>query len=278
MKNQNSKIFFISDIHFFHTNIIKYCNRPYDNVDEMNADIIRRWNAVVNKNDIVWNLGDFIFAKKGNIETVREYVKKLNGRQYLVLGNHDRHVCKDMTYWYDCGFERVYDKPVLFQERYILSHEPVFTRQHLDLSGTDLVNIHGHIHNSNQDFYNLKDEDKQHWNSKDHQELRTIPDISKNSFNVSIEVINYTPIRWEQIVDSINKSPSITFLDPTKEFHIPFDQTQITPHIIPSIQIPSSSNPLDNVPDACKHCSNRNPDGTYRGPCMCTLNTPKITC
>lgn len=286
---ESKKVFFISDLHFYHTNIIKYCNRPYSDVDEMNADIIKRWNSVIHKGDVVWNLGDFAFVKKHEKDKIKELVSKLNGKQYLILGNHDRRISRNLRFWYDLGFEKVYDKPVLFQDQYILSHEPLESKHHLDLTGTQLKNIHGHIHNSNQDYYDMKDEDKPNWNSPNHKELRTIPDISKNSFNVSLEVINYTPIRFEQIVDAMNKDPIITepsktIPQPSKEFHIPFiqkeEQPKIVPHIIPEIPIYSDNGATIGwqIPEACKNCSNRNPDGSLKGPCLCTLGTPPVMC
>ena len=57
-------VYFISDTHFYHQRIIDYCHRPYLDVDEMNNDIIKKWNSVIKKNDIVWHLGDFAFFKK----------------------------------------------------------------------------------------------------------------------------------------------------------------------------------------------------------------------
>lgn len=272
---ESKKVFFISDLHFYHTNIIKYCNRPYSDVDEMNADIIKRWNSVIHKGDVVWNLGDFAFVKKHEKDKIKKLVSKLNGKQYLILGNHDRRISRNLRFWYDLGFEKVYDKPVLFQDQYILSHEPLKSKHHLDLNGTQLKNIHGHIHNSNQDYYDMKDEDKPNWNSPNHKELRTIPDISKNSFNVSLEVINYTPIRFEQIVDAMNKKE----FEPDK---ITFPKITINPLDIRDIPSQKNTPEFPNhpwqIPEACKNCSNRNPDGSLKGPCMCTLGTPPVIC
>jgi calcineurin-like phosphoesterase family protein len=78
-------IFFTSDHHFDHANIIKYCNRPFLSVDEMNEEIVKRWNQVVDANDTVYYLGDFSLGK-GSVE---KFVPRLNGEKYLVMGNHD---------------------------------------------------------------------------------------------------------------------------------------------------------------------------------------------
>ena len=57
-------IWFTSDTHFDHKNIIKYCNRPFKDIDEMNAELERRWNAVVAPGDRVFHLGDFAFTAR----------------------------------------------------------------------------------------------------------------------------------------------------------------------------------------------------------------------
>lgn len=61
-------IFFTSDTHFWHENIIKFCNRPFSSVEEMNDTIIENWNKVVGENDIVFHLGDFVFVVLTNLK------------------------------------------------------------------------------------------------------------------------------------------------------------------------------------------------------------------
>ncbi len=84
-------IWFQSDLHVFHKNIILYAKRPYSSVEEMNEALIKNHNAVVKPNDTVWNLGDFSFGTK---EQTTEVLKRLNGKINIVLGNHDR-IIKD---------------------------------------------------------------------------------------------------------------------------------------------------------------------------------------
>lgn len=76
---------FTSDQHFGHSNILKYCNRPFENVFQMNECIIENHNDLVRKNDYVFHLGDFCF------HTPIQYLKKLNGKHFLIRGNHDAH-------------------------------------------------------------------------------------------------------------------------------------------------------------------------------------------
>lgn len=196
------KVFLISDTHFYHGNIIKYCHRPYKDVEQMNIDIIHKWNSVIGKNDVVWHLGDFAFFSKKDHERVERIISKLNGTINLLLGNHDRHVCTDLKFWYDLGFGKVIDKPFVFMDKYILSHEPLITKNKIDVRGSPFKNIFGHTHNSNADFYALPPEGQKQWNSNN-PEWRPVPDITKSWFNVSIEVIDYKPIAFEEIVQKM---------------------------------------------------------------------------
>lgn len=81
------EIFFTADTHFYHRNIIEYCKRPYESVEEMNEAIVENWNAVVQKHDIIYHLGDVSF---GTAEETRKVLSRLNGIKHLITGNHDR--------------------------------------------------------------------------------------------------------------------------------------------------------------------------------------------
>lgn len=165
-------IFFTSDTHFYHENIIKYCNRPFSSVDEMNEKLIENWNSVVGKNDIVWHLGDFCFGQKDNISKI---IPKLNGRINLVMGNHDHQKIK---FYYDSGFNRVYDRQVIINGFYILSHAPL---QFLN-DNCPFFNIYGHVHDS--PMYNT-------W--------------SKCGCCACVERHDYKPISWKEIQNHIEK-------------------------------------------------------------------------
>lgn len=90
---EGQNIFFTSDTHFNHKNIIKYCKRPFISVEEHDETLINNWNKVIDKNDIVFHLGDFAFASKTYVNNVLD---KLNGKIYLCIGNHDwRRIVKE---------------------------------------------------------------------------------------------------------------------------------------------------------------------------------------
>lgn len=110
---------FASDHHFGHTNIIKFANRPFQSVDEMNSEMLKRHNAVVQNSDDIYLLGDFAFCDP------RIYLPKLKGRKHLILGNHDQSRVKHL---HDPGNHLIWIKEVALievQSQVIfLSHYP----------------------------------------------------------------------------------------------------------------------------------------------------------
>lgn len=80
--------FFTADEHYFHTNIIKHCNRPFAHAHEMNETIIANFNAVVTKNDATWHLGDFMWLN--DPIKVIHILSRLNGEHHVMQGNHDK--------------------------------------------------------------------------------------------------------------------------------------------------------------------------------------------
>ena len=163
------KTFIISDTHFGHENIISYCSRPFVTVEEMDRQLIQKWNSVVSKNDIVYHLGDFAL---GSIHKVAEYRSKLNGKIFLITGNHDGYSIKK---YYEAGFDKVYDKPIIYQDFFILSHTPMFITENMPYA-----NIFGHVHNNPQ-----------------------YSDYSSNSACVCVERTEYKPIEAEYVCSKI---------------------------------------------------------------------------
>ena len=84
--SSEDKLFFTSDTHWGHKNIIGFCNRPYKSVEEMNEKLIENWNSVVPEDGIVFHLGDFAF---GGTPLWKSVCERLNGKIHLVIGNHD---------------------------------------------------------------------------------------------------------------------------------------------------------------------------------------------
>lgn len=82
-----SDIFFVSDTHWGHANVIRYSNRPFTDVDHMNEILVKNWNEVVKPEDTVWHLGDFAFM---SYPEFKKLIWRLNGNINVCLGNHDK--------------------------------------------------------------------------------------------------------------------------------------------------------------------------------------------
>lgn len=158
-----------SDLHFSHFNIIKYCNRPFQSAEEMDNVIIENWRKTVKPNDIIFNLGDVAMCEMKQGDKLKTLIQSLPGYKVLVLGNHDK---RDINYWLDVGFSEVYKYPIIIDQWFILSHDTLFMN-----SNIPYINIHGHVHDK----------------SINH----------KSYVNVSVEVINYTPINLDELESKI---------------------------------------------------------------------------
>lgn len=127
-------MFFTSDYHLGHANIIKYCNRPFSDVKDMDEHIISAHNEKVSRNDTVYFLGDFSFK-----DSIEYYRNKLNGKIHLIMGNHDhRHLCKNC-------FESIRDMAVLNVEntQIILCH---YAMRVWHNSHRNTIHLYGHSH------------------------------------------------------------------------------------------------------------------------------------
>ena len=95
-------IWFTSDLHFYHNNVINNSKRPFKNMDEMHEVLIKNWNDRVKKKEIIYVLGDFSF---GGFEKTKEILSRLKGYKILIKGNHD----KDAAWMIRAGFDKVYE-------------------------------------------------------------------------------------------------------------------------------------------------------------------------
>lgn len=86
-----SNVFFTSDQHYYHSRIIKYCDRPFSSVEEMNEKLIDNHNSIIKQNDTVYMLGDFAWLN--DVDKLTELFKRLNGIKHFILGNHDNPNC-----------------------------------------------------------------------------------------------------------------------------------------------------------------------------------------
>lgn len=160
------KTYFIADTHFGHGAIIRYENRPFKDTKEQEEVLIRKWNDVVTSEDTVYVVGDFGLSDSKE-ETMR-VCQMLNGKKILVMGNHDTNSSE----WYrQCGFAEASPWPIIFENFWILSHEPLYINENMPYA-----NIYGHVHAN-----------------------PTYKDASRQSVCVCVERIDYCPISFEEI-------------------------------------------------------------------------------
>jgi calcineurin-like phosphoesterase family protein len=177
-------IYFTSDLHFGHKNVISFDNRPFENIEKMDETIITNWNKTVNKNDTVYILGDISFYNK--IEQVVEKLQQLKGNKILIKGNHDNEYYKKEIFK-DCFIDiKDYYEFKYNHKYFILSHYPMMFYNHQHSNG---IMCYAHVHNSQEEDY-IK---------KFILDLKN-NDIPCNMFNVGIMNTEYKPISIDEII------------------------------------------------------------------------------
>lgn len=160
-----SHVFFIGDLHLNHRNIIRYCDRPFRSIGQMNRRLVSNWNRTVGRDDTVYFLGDLALGRGGH-RTIR-WLSTLNGNIVFIRGNHD---------WTD--EMESYGKLILNYNghSFLLTHNPRDVPDRWD----DWV-IHGHIHNNDLDNFPLVNR-------------------IKKTVNVSAELVDYRPISLRELL------------------------------------------------------------------------------
>ncbi len=163
-----------ADTHLGHLNIIKYCNRPFKDIYEMNDTMLKNWKKIVKPVDTIIHLGDV--SSGIDKDTLGGIIRSMPGKKLLIMGNHD--FGHSIKWWEDVGFDRVYDYPIIYKKWFMLSHTPLFINQQVPYA-----NIHGHIHQNKME--------------------------GKGYINVSVEQTNYMPICLEDIIAQCNINPNM---------------------------------------------------------------------
>ena len=166
-------IFFTADTHFFHKNVIRYCNRPFSSVAEMNDILIQNWNSVVNPGDIVYHLGDFAHCCKPHEAIAIR--KQLNGQIIMIRGSHDHHMsflAPYLTNVHTVLTAKFYDKPEM---EITLSHHPFLSWPKCHYGTWHLFGHH-------------------------HGNLRLPAEIMGKSFDCGVDCWDYKPISYDQVV------------------------------------------------------------------------------
>lgn len=151
-------IYFTSDLHFGHKNILKYCPnfRNFQSVDEMDEYLINLWNKTVTPDDEIYNLGDFSFYN--SVEKTEQILTRLNGKHSLILGNHDNLINKNRDFFKNkfkndgnllleeiLNYKKLSFKINDIKENFILFHYPILEWDSKDHGS---ILLYGHLHDN----------------------------------------------------------------------------------------------------------------------------------
>ena len=170
-------MFFTSDTHFYHSNIINFCGRPFKNVEVMNETLIANWNSVVGPDDIIFHLGDFCLGGSAEWTNI---LNRLNGKIYLIVGNHD---IKNLRQGYYSRFEHIAMQMHIEvgKQKIYLNHCPF-----LCYGGAyrDTWQLFGHVHTSKQNT------------GIDAPRLHM---LFPTQYDVGVDNNNFTPVSFEEV-------------------------------------------------------------------------------
>ena len=165
-------IYYTSDLHLGHENCISMCNRPFSSIEEMDEKLIAAWNKRVHADDLVFILGDLIYK---SARAPEEYLKRLKGKKYLVIGNHDRtwtdkvNLADYFIGWAPLNVMNTGRGKATLCHFPLIEHEGRFM-------------IHGHLHANT---------DRKAW-----EYVRDDP----RAYNAGVDVNGYMPVTFEELV------------------------------------------------------------------------------
>ena len=166
-----------SDSHFGHANIIRYCDRPFASVTEMDSTLISSWNRVVNPNSIIYHLGDFTLAPT---KWALHYFSQLNGRIFLVPGGHDYRWITDTPFLSKSGHPVIILSPlsvIKYQRHsFVLCHYPL---QSWPSNHYGSIHLHGHSHGKLERMSHRMD--------------------------IGVDSVGYTPITLDHIISTLTR-------------------------------------------------------------------------
>lgn len=172
--------YFIADTHFGHESCLRFDNRPFENIEEMNQTIMDNWNRKVKPDDDVWIIGDFCYRSS---QEPTYFLRKLNGKKHFIIGNHDKAILEskqalrcfesveNMAYVKDNG------------KNLILCHFPIAEWNGMRRGA---LHIYGHIH-ANRD------------------EVSEFMERNSNAFNAGCMINNYEPVTLEELIENNQK-------------------------------------------------------------------------
>lgn len=183
---KGDKIFFVSDTHYGHSNIIKFCDRPFKDVEEMDYKLIEAWNKKVPADGLVFHLGDFAW---GGYEFWKKIRNQLNGDIILIKGNHDQ---KNMSTTAEQELFKYATWQMLIEvegRKVLLNHFPFLCYAGVYREPKKLVyQCYGHVHSGLD---------------KKGQDLPRLVYTYPMQYDVGVDNNNYEPISWEELNNKI---------------------------------------------------------------------------
>jgi len=186
--SEEQNIFFTADQHFQHKNIIEFCNRPFKTVREMDHVLVSNWNAKVGEEDIIFVLGDFCW---GSNKSWSYLLQNLNGKKYLIIGNHDKNVSH--RHWVEIDHIMnlfIHDPEIDDGQRITLCHYPMLSWYQSHRGAWQLYgHLHGKLTNNNlgDGKYDIKNK------------------VICRQLDVGVDPHNFTPLSYEEVKTIITK-------------------------------------------------------------------------
>lgn len=183
-------IYYTSDLHLGHANVIRFDGRPFRDVEEMERKIIENWNSVVKNEDTVYILGDFCWSTDDEWDRI---LSLLNGQKVLIRGNHD---LKNMTQKVRRHFQDVKDYKEISDNgrRVIMCHYPMpFYRADYN---ENVYHLYGHLHITVEETY--MQEIKKYIKERD---IRGNSSDKCQFYNCWLGFYDYKPVTLDQIIE-----------------------------------------------------------------------------
>ena len=190
-------LYFTSDLHLGHANAIRFCDRPFSDVEEMNRTLIQNINDTISEKDELWILGDF--AYKINIEEARDLRRQIHCKYvHLVYGNHDRdysgdHIFRSVQHYRELKTD--YGKIVLF-------HYPIM-EWHSAHYGS--VHLHGHIHSTGE--YNADNLRRKYIDRFPYGHRPKDEDLKLRVYDVGVDANQFCPVSLSQLAKLMDLTP-----------------------------------------------------------------------
>lgn len=179
------KLFFTSDPHYGHENILKYCHRPFNSIEEHDEELIRLWNETVPEDGIVFILGDIGFCSETYLKTI---LNRLNGKIYWIIGNHDwRRITPGIMNRFECITQQMVitvDNKLVY-----LNHFPFLC--YPDSDRHPVYQFFGHVHSGPL---------------SGSSDISRLVHLNKRQYDVGVDNNEYKPISFQDIMKKIGEN------------------------------------------------------------------------